>query len=99
MLTLTEIIITFAPILIFLLLASVIFWQIAVTGKGKVRALTITSLLIWIFLTLIYCVFTLGYLAPHVGGGTGEYFLAVLIYGIIGLGLVFLARFGKRISQ
>ncbi len=99
MLTLSEIIITFTPILIFFLLASVIFWQIAVTGKGKVKALTITSLLIWISLTLLYCVFTLGYLAPHVGGRTGEYFSAVLIYGIIGLALVLLARYGKRNFQ
>ena len=99
MVTMSETLITFAPILIFFLLALVIFWQIALSTEGKGRILTITSFLIWIFLTLLFCVFTLGYLSPHFGDETTEYFLAVLVYGVIGLGLVLLARFGKRIPQ
>src|SRR5687767_14829548 len=99
MFTLSETIIFFSPILIFVLIAIVVLWQIAITGEGKTRFLTIASFLIWIFLTLVYCVFTLSYLSPHVGGKASEYFFGVLVYGIIGLGLVMVARYGKRKLQ
>jgi hypothetical protein len=98
MLTLSEIIITFTPILIFFLLALIISWQITLTAKGKVRVLSITSLIIWIFLTLVFCVFTLSYLSPHVSGGVGSYLLGVLVYGIIGLGFITCSDWKKNFS-
>lgn len=99
MLTPSEILGLFTPILLFAFVAFVVCWQIAKTAKGKVRGLTISALLIWILLTLLFCVFTLGYISPHVGGNTSRYFVGVLTYGIIGLGLVLLARSGNKNSQ
>jgi hypothetical protein len=99
MLKVSEIISLFAPILIFFLIAMAVAWQIAETAEGKTRASTIIPFLFWIFLTLVFCVFTLSYLSPHSGGGIGIYFLEVFIYGMFGFGLVLLARHGKRKSQ
>jgi hypothetical protein len=105
MLTLSETIIFFTPIIIFILIFMVVIWKIILTADGEARFLTITTFLFWIFLTLLYCIFTLSYLIgpdcvfcyePRHLRIAGKYLIAVLVYGVIGLGLILLARHGKK---
>jgi hypothetical protein len=104
MLTLSEKIIFFTPIIFFFLIAAVVPFYIVLKSKTKTKSWTIASLVFWGFLTVLYCIFTLSYLVgpdcvfcylPRHLRLAAEYSVAVLIYGLIGFGLILGNRYRK----
>ena len=103
-----ETLIYFIPIFFFVLIAIVIVWQIVLTAEGQTRFATIATFLLWVLLTLLFCVFTLNYLIgpdcvfcyqPTHFSIAIKYSLGVVLYGVIGLGLLAVAKLGKSKSS